>query len=176
MLSFSCRLGGVHWFPSGKVQVFPKGPSTKGHAKTLFCRAFRFLGDDRLSELCKMGFSEECRHYVFPVGKSLPRFDIRNLEKSHGLRILSDGSHPDAVEVIETKPLWQEDYDRQNKRLYENIKRHLDVMENTEKTSKNSMETSKNLLFAVQILLDKVQKKGFWSRLHDWIQALFRGS
>lgn len=36
----------------------------------------------------------------------LPRFNIRQFELSHGLRIFVDGNHPTAVEVIESSPFW----------------------------------------------------------------------
>jgi hypothetical protein len=48
---------------------------------------------------------ETRRHHVFSLHEKTPRFDIRTFYKSRGLRIYSDGSHPEAIEVEECVPL-----------------------------------------------------------------------
>lgn len=98
--------GSVEWYKGGLVRLFVKGTVQLAKVKELFCRAFRFLPEPLLFKFVDAPIEERLRHWVFDVGAPLPRFDIRKFEKSHGLRIFTDGSHPTAVEIAETQPFW----------------------------------------------------------------------
>ena len=113
MLVFSGGLGSVEWFRNGTVLVLVKGSSHLGRAKTLFCRAFSFLSDDELKVLCSGSLREFGRHWVFDQEKEMPRFEIDQFRKSHGLRIFSDRSHPTAVEVEELEQILAAYFDHQ---------------------------------------------------------------
>lgn len=135
MLVFSDRLGSVQWFRNGTVLILMKGSSNLGMAKTLFCRAFSFLSDDTLNELCSGSLREVGRHWVFEQGKDMPRFEIDQFQKSHGLKIFSDGSHPTAVEIEETVPIYLQDMIEVQNKLAENIRAHLDLIETWKRES-----------------------------------------
>lgn len=98
--------GTVHWYKGGLVRLYLKGPVVLARAKELFCEAFKFIPKEQLFKFVDAPLREESRHWVFDVGSPLPRFDIRQFERSHGIRIFVDGSHPTAVEVIESSPFW----------------------------------------------------------------------
>jgi len=53
------------------------------------------------------------RHMVFNVVFSIPRFRIDHYKNSHGLTIYSDSSHPKAIEVCETIPIWLRPLEKQ---------------------------------------------------------------
>lgn len=136
MLVYRHGLGSVEWFRNGTVLVHVRGSSNVGVAKTLFCRAFSWLDDAELLRLCEGPFREFKRQWVIEQGKAFPRFEIKQFEKSHGLRIFSDGSHPTAVEVEETVPLYMQPMIEQQNRLAENLeilsresKIHLEMIE-----------------------------------------------
>jgi len=116
MLVFEDRLGSVHWFRNGRVLVNLRHGLTVGHAKALFSKAFsNLVSDPYLVRLLDASMSTTERHHVFEVcknGEKLPKFKIPDFEKSHGLLIYSDGSHPSSIEVKETEPFWLERLNR----------------------------------------------------------------
>lgn len=98
--------GTIHWYKGGLVRLYLKGPVMLARAKELFCEAFKFIPREELFKFVDAPLREESRHWVFDIGSPLPRFDIRQFERSHGIRIFVDGSHPTAVEVLESNPFW----------------------------------------------------------------------
>lgn len=98
--------GSVHWYLSGTVLVNLRGEALLARAKETFSRAFSFLPKEELVRLLDAPSREIGRQWVFDLGQPLPRFEIRHFEKSHGLRIYSDGSHPTSIEVSEAEPFW----------------------------------------------------------------------
>ena len=97
--------GSVHWYKGGLVRLYLRGAVQLARAKELFCKAFSWFSNEQFVEFLDCPLREELRHWVFDVGAPMPRFDIRNFEKSHGIRIFTDGSHPTSLEVEETRPL-----------------------------------------------------------------------
>lgn len=110
MLSFSNLRGTVHWYKGGRVLIYLKKPLSLANAKELFSRAFNWFDGKTLSKYLDVPLREESRHWVFEVGETLPRFDVRKFKASHGIRIYSDKSHPKAVEVEETIPFWIDEF------------------------------------------------------------------
>jgi hypothetical protein len=106
MLKFPNRRGNVHWYKGGRVFIYLKKPVNLAQAKELFSRAFSWLNGKTLSQYLDVPLREESRHWVFEIGETLPRFDIRKFKASHGIHIYSDKSHPKAVEVEEIIPFW----------------------------------------------------------------------
>lgn len=126
MLVFRHPFGSVHWYKKGSVCLYLnrsfKPPNWLARVKHLFCRAFEFLVSEELLLSCMEGSPREVgRHMVFDVGAPMPRFKIDYYKKSHGLTVYSDGSHPTAVEVSETIPIWL-------KHFKEQIKEHLKLI------------------------------------------------
>jgi hypothetical protein len=97
--------GGVHWHKNGVVRLYLRGAVQLARAKELFSRAFGWLTDEQLCKYLDLPLHETSRHWVFDVGVPLPRFDVRSFKRSHGIRVFSDRSHPNAVEIEETVPL-----------------------------------------------------------------------
>jgi hypothetical protein len=136
MLVFRHGLGSVEWFQNGTVWLVLRGSSSLGNAKTLVCRAFCWLSDSDLSRLCEGSLREFSRQWVFETGSKLPRFEISQFQKSHGLRIFTDRSHPTSVEIEELEPLYlQMIIDQQNK-FGENLRSHLDLVQSLNAESK----------------------------------------
>jgi len=115
-LVFEGREGVVHWFKGGKVMLYLKHGLSLARAKELFSRAFgSFVSDDYLVRLLDAPMRTTEKHHVFEVcknGERLPKFKIEKFEKSHGLLIYTDGSHPSSIEVKETEPFWLERLNR----------------------------------------------------------------
>lgn len=129
MLVFRSGLGSVEWFQSGTVLVLLRVASHLGYAKSLVSQAFSWLDDAELLRLCEGSFREIRRHWVFEQGKPMIRFEVRQFQKSHGLRIFSDGSHPSAVEVEELPPIYLQMMIDQQDKLAENLKSHRELIE-----------------------------------------------
>lgn len=137
-LLFRDPRGSVQWHSNGRVVLYVQGPSNLGRAKELFCRAFSWFSDRELDRLTSGVLHESSRHWVFRIGEPLPRFDIRAFERSHGLHILTDGSHPDSVEVIETEPLYLQGYHHLMDQLAQDIKAHLNLIREWQKEARRA--------------------------------------
>ena len=159
MLVFSGGLGSVEWFRNGTVLVLVKGSSHLGRAKTLFCRAFSFLSDDELKVLCSGSLREFGRHWVFDQEKEMPRFEIDQFRKSHGLRIFSDRSHPTAVEVEELEPIYLQGFIEAQNKLAENIRAHLDLIDAYRKEAEERS--------AVHMREHQKAESSFWNRIRE---------
>jgi len=135
MLVFKDKLGSVQWFESGTAIVMPKGSSRLADAKTLLWRAFSWLDVMELSRLCDGSCTEFEKHWVFDVGVALPRFKLPFFRDTHGLTIKSDGSHPGKLEVVETVPLYLQNFITTQNLMAQNIRSHLELIERWKRES-----------------------------------------
>ena len=162
MLIYRDDCGAVHWYKGGLVRLYLRGPVMLARAKELFCRAFSFMTPEQWCKYLDVPLREESRHWVFLVGAPLPRFDIRQFERSHGIRIFTDGSHPTALEVEDSTPFWLDKLERVQKQFAENLKTHLAVQDATKQLvqskilSENTEQSSTDLSV---ILGDKKAEK-----------------
>lgn len=154
-LIFYGDYGSVHWYKNGCVLLYLQGPVQLARAKELFCRAFNWLKGKELSEYVDRPIHETFRKWVFELGAPVPPCDIRQFERSHGIRIFTDGSHPTGLHVSETDPFWLTELKDVQLLFAENLKTHLKVQEETGKL--------------VEALRDKVEKKGLVRRFLEWL-------
>jgi len=98
--------GTVHWYQGGLVRLYLKGEVLLAKAKELFCRAFSWLQPEDLKKYLDVPLKEVYRKWIFNVGSPMPKFDIRSFERSHGLRVFTDGSHRTSLHFVETVPFW----------------------------------------------------------------------
>lgn len=140
MLVFRDDRGTVHWYKGGLVRLYLKGPVMLARAKELFCRAFSWFSVEEWRKYLDVPLREEKKHWVFDLGAPVPRFDIRQFERSHGIRIFADASHPTAVEVEETTPFWIDKLEQIQVQFAENLKTHLGVQEATKKIVERLLE------------------------------------
>ncbi|MCJ7633377.1 hypothetical protein MUP77_13445 [Candidatus Bathyarchaeota archaeon] len=98
--------GAVHWYREGLVRLYLRGELQLAKAKELFCKAFNWFGSNDLRKYLDVPLEEKYRKWTFDVGSPVPRFDIRRFEKSHGLRIFTDGSDLTSIHVGESVPFW----------------------------------------------------------------------
>jgi hypothetical protein len=122
------HLGSVHWYANGKVILYLKGAVLLARAKELFCKAFWFLTDEQLDYFTTGRLVEKEKHWVFDLGTPVPRFDIRQFERSHGIRIFVDGSHPTAIEVRETEPFWIGELREATVQFGKEIEAHMELI------------------------------------------------
>jgi len=153
MYVFRDDRGTVHWYKGGLVRLYLRGPVMLARAKELFCRAFSFLSDEELSRFVDVPLREESRHWVFDLGAPVPRFDIRKFERSHGIRIFADGSHPTAIEVEESTPFWLSKLEKTQELFADNIEKHVQVQEVTRKLVETLIE-----MFGVKPEKKRVEK------------------
>lgn len=103
------QFGSILWHNTNRIELFLKGKPMPSRAKTLFCRAFfsdNLISDlHKVEELFNLGKTRS-KHHTFSIGEKIPRFHIDYFGNSHGLTILSDNSHKDSVEIVETQPFW----------------------------------------------------------------------
>lgn len=128
--------GTVHWYPSGKVILYLRGSLMLARVKELFSKAFSFLPGDMLLRYLDAPIREESRHMVFDVGGPMPRFEIRHYEKSHGLVIFTDGSHPQSLEVAETNPFWLQEFTEVVSSFGRQIDSHMQLISEWKKEAK----------------------------------------
>lgn len=140
MWVFRDDLGAVHWYKGGLVRLYLRGALQLAKAKELFCRAFSWLGDEELAKYLDVPLREKSKHWVFELGAPVPRFDIRKFERSHGIRIFADGSHPTAVEVEETEPFWIGELREVTRAFGEEIKAHMELIKEWQKEAKARRE------------------------------------
>lgn len=98
--------GSVHWYKEGLVRLYLRGELQLAKAKELFCRAFSWFSPEMLRKFLDAPLKETYKKWTFDVGSPVPRFDIRQFERSHGLRIFTDGSDPRSIHVGESMPFW----------------------------------------------------------------------
>jgi len=94
--------GSIHWYKGGLVRLYLRGELQIAKAKELFCRAFSWFTPQELRKYLDVPLKEKYKKWTFEMGTPVPRFDIRTFERSHGLRIFSDGSHPTSIHVGES--------------------------------------------------------------------------
>lgn len=144
--------GSIHWFQSGKVIMYLRGEVAFARAKEFFCKAFWFLTDKELSGFVDAPLIEKEKHWVFEVGSLLPRFEIRQFERSHGLRFFVDGSHPTSVEARETEPWWIGELRETTAQLAVQISEHLKLVSAWQKESAESRKLTRAVLKLVKAL------------------------
>ena len=134
--------GSVHWYKEGLVRLYLQGPVVLARAKELFCRAFSWFSAAELSKFLDVPLREESKHWVFEVGAPMPRFDIRQFERSHGIRIFTDGSHPTSLEVEETRPFWLDAFETATDQFGKEIQEHLSLIKLWQKEAQFYREKS----------------------------------
>jgi len=149
--------GTVHWYKSGKVLLYLRGQVQLARVKELFSAAFRFLPEEMLVRYLDLPLRTESRHMVFEVGKKLPKFDIRFYEKSHGMRVFVDGSHPTSVEVSETEPFWLGSLETVTDKLANEIEEHLALIQDYREEAK--LRQSESLYGDLKRLFRRVFKR-----------------
>lgn len=119
MWVFNHDLGSVHWYKKGLVLLYLKGELLEAKVKELFCKAFSFMKQDQefFKKYLDVPLREVYRKWIFEMGKPIPKFDIRTFERSHGLRIFTDLSHPTSIHVGEAQPFWLDEQRRANMEL-----------------------------------------------------------
>src|SRR4030042_2452962 len=98
--------GSVHWYRGGLVRLYLKGELQLAKAKEVFCRAFSWFTNEQLKKFLDVPLVEKYRKWIFEIGSPMPKFDIKTFERSHGLRIFTDGSHRTSLHVGEATPFW----------------------------------------------------------------------
>jgi hypothetical protein len=98
--------GTVLWYKEGLVRLYLRGELQLAKAKELFCKAFGWFDGNDLRKYLDVPLKEAYKKWTFDLGSPVPRFDIRQFERSHGLRIFTDGSHPTSIHVGESLPFW----------------------------------------------------------------------
>lgn len=149
MLQFSDKRGRVHWYKGGRVLLYLRKPVILAKAKELFSRAFSWFDGKALTRYLDVPLHEEMRHWVFDVGKPVPRFEIRKFKPSHGIHIYSDKSHPNAVEVEETVPFWitefretAQNFGKTVAQFGVEIKQHMKLIREWQKEARDRREKS----------------------------------
>jgi hypothetical protein len=128
--------GAVHWYAGGLVRLFLKGELQLAKAKELFGRAFSgVLPEDLFIKCLDARLKETYRKWTFELGAPVPRFDIRQFERSHGIRIFADGSNPQAFHVGESTPFWIDKLDVATDKFATEIQSHLDLIKDWQKES-----------------------------------------
>lgn len=146
--------GSVHWYEAtkkgGLVRLYLKGELQLSKAKELFCRAFRWFDANDLRKYLDVPLVEKYRKWTFEMGQPVPRFDIRQFERSHGLRIFTDGSHPTSWHVGESIPFWLDEQRQATKELGSvvrefgyDIKEHLKLITGAQQFVKEVYEEAK---------------------------------
>jgi len=150
MLVFRHEFGSAHWYQSGKLMLYLRGEVLLARVKELFCKAFSWLSGKELSGYLDVTLREELRHWTFDVGSPMPRFDIRSFERSHGMRIFTDGSHPTCLEIEESVPFWISqvnesisDFGKLHEQFGENLREHLKLIKLWQKEAKGVRVRSK---------------------------------
>ena len=124
MWAFRSGLGAVHWYPQGLVLLYLRGEFTEGalaRVKELFCRAFWWMKIEETPKYLDVPIRETERKWIFEIGKPMPRFKIKQFERSHGMVIFTDGSHTTGLHVLETVPFWIDRQEQVNDKLSANI-------------------------------------------------------
>jgi len=142
--------GSVHWYVGGLVRLYLRGELQFAKGKELFCRAFRWFDANDLRKYLDVPLVEKYRKWTFEMGQPVPRFDIRQFERSHGLTIFSDGSDPTSIHVGESIPFWLDEQREATKELgvvvrefgYD-IKEHLKLITGAQDFVKEVYEEAK---------------------------------
>jgi len=153
MWVFRGDLGSVHWYKGGLVRLYLRGAVQLARAKELFCRAFSWFSSDEWSRFLDVALREESKHWVFDLGSPVPRFDIRQFERTHGIRIFADKSHPTGIEVEETQPFWLGEFRQTTELFGEEIKAHIELIDEWRKEAK----------------IKRKKKPGVLRRVKDWL-------
>jgi hypothetical protein len=145
MWVFRDARGSVHWYKEGLVRLYLRGELQFAKGKELFCRAFYWFGPEEFKKYLDVPLKEVYKKWIFELGSPVPRFDIRQFERSHGLRIFSDGSHPTSIHVGESLPFWIDEQRQATREFGEVVKQfgveiqeHLKLIQEWQKEAKTS--------------------------------------
>ena len=170
MWVFRDDVGSIHWYCGGLVRLFLRGEVQLARAKELFCRAFLdVLGKEETMRLVGAPLREEAKEWVFELGAPVPRFDIRQFERSHGLRIYADRSHPTGIEIRETEPFWISEFREVTDQFGMEIKEHLKLITLWQKEASANRELQKAKKPAIK---RKRKPKPF--DLKEWLRGVSR--
>ncbi len=151
--------GSVDWFTNGHVILHLKGsiPNRQKLAriKELFCRAFSWFGEEEWKRYLDCPIRETGKHWTFDVGAELPYIDIRTFEKSHGIHIYTDGSHPTSIEIAESSPFWLDRLEAVQEQFAENLDSHLRMIKSVDMLAKSLESRSRH--------------KGLLGRFMEWL-------
>jgi len=154
-------LGSILWHNTDRVELFLRGSPQLAKAKQLFNNGFfrNHLVDDfkEVDRVFNIG-RIETKHHTFEIGEKLPRFQIDYFAGSHGLTLYTDGSHPESLEVSETKPFW------------------LDELYEIKDGFKTDMAEHMTLLTDMRKLQKQLEKKATHKTLLDRVRRFFVGS
>jgi hypothetical protein len=151
------HLGSILWHNTNRIELYLKGKPLVAKAKTLFCRAF-FLNQiipnireiDRIFDLGRV----ERKHHTFIIGKKVPRFQIDYFANSHGLTILSDNSHKESLEVVETQPFWLDTLQKIGIDFRESMDKHMQLLDAMNKIQRQiDKRVGRSLLQRIKHLL-----------------------
>lgn len=171
MWVFRDDVGSIHWYCGGLVRLFLRGEVQLARAKELFCRAFLdVLGEEETMRLVGAPLREEAKEWVFELGAPLPRFDIRQFERSHGLRIYADRSHPTAIEIRETEPFWIDEFRQVTGQFGLEIQEHMNLI----KLWQQQASVSLRLLKKKSLFVKKRKKKPKPFDLKEWLRGVSR--
>jgi hypothetical protein len=155
LLHFKDEDGSILWHNTNRVELFLKRESNSAIVKRLFCKAFdSFIPDWKEIDSILNEGEFTGRHHTFKIGDILPSFSIPYFARSHGLTIYSDGSHPDAIEVNETKPFWLNEMRQIGEDFKQNMASHMSLLN---EMAKMQRELS-NSAFSARLL--RVLRKG----------------
>jgi len=143
MMVFRDDRGSVHWYQRNLVRLYLRGEVKLARAKELFCRAFSWFSSEQLSKYLDAPLREESKHWVFELGAPMPRFDVRKFERSHGLRIFTDSSHPTSLEIEESTPFWIDRFEQVTEKFGVDIQEHLKLISGAQEFVKEVYEQAK---------------------------------
>jgi len=156
----------VRVWQNGTCRVLPRRPldfeSLKGVVQTVF-----FLAglDFTVCQDVTSKLEPQTRHRVFKVGTVTP-FKIDFYRDSLGITIKADGSHPQHIEVPEDWPTWIKpqlqaiaDQTEVIRRLTEQLRLHLQVMEGIRAVSGEQKTSTQKLTEAVEKLIKTLEMR-----------------
>jgi len=167
MFVFRDDRGTVHWYKGGLTRLYLKGEVKLARCKELFCRAFSWFGPEDLKKYLDVPLREESKHWVFDLGAPVPRFQILNFERSHGIKVYSDASHSTCIEVEESTPFWISEFNKSisdfgklHEQFGENLKVHLRLIQLWEKEARG---------FRVKSKIRRIKEQPNQRNLFDWM-------
>jgi hypothetical protein len=123
MIIFKDSIGRLEWFPTNRINIWVKKPSTKGRVKQLLANGFFRTGlIFRLDIFEQWVLSARLKgaHLVFDTGEKLPYARIDLLKDSMGVVVkLGDITHPTGLEIEFAYP----DFNEKNELLFKRIEK-----------------------------------------------------
>jgi len=154
----------VRVWQNGTCRVLPRRPLNFESLKGVVQTAFFLAGLDlTVCQDITGKLEPQTRHRVFKVGTVTP-FKIDFYKDSLGITIKADGSHPEHIEVPEDWPTWIKpqlqaiaDQTEVIRRLTEQLRLHLQVMEGIRDVSEEQKTSTQKLTGAVEKLIKTLE-------------------